>query len=441
MKLINDLVALYKNEPVNIALKSRNFCILIFVLTVVSLVLFPVCIIKGQTTVLPIIFLILGFCVISYVLLRKKQYRLSTSIFFTLLGVLPLFLAFSQESQVYRDVYLYFFFCAPFLVLSAIAGYKKRQIILVSGMQIVCALIYVFTRVLRIPNVTSSNVFFCLVIGTAFHLMITCFLMVNLKLEEKIIATLSHGQKQAENQLLQLQNLVNQVRMILNSVQNVSVTLESHVVSLAETMDTVQQIDYSINKISSEAKKHSVSVSKLSDAINNTKTVLEKNIHSVDKLKQSAKDVFNVITVIEDVTEQTNLLAINASIEASHAGEFGKGFAVVANEIKTLAEKTTQNSKKIKEVLDITNKDLIDVDIDIKNTVEEFEKTTEATQTVNYALTSILEGSSQVACDATQIANIMSDLAGILKSINSEMSEIAANINDSTMEFAYISDD
>ena len=221
--------------------------------------------------------------------------------------------------------------------------------------------------------------------------------------------------------------------MILDSVQNVSQSLGSHTESVSNTMDKVKEINSSISKISTEAKNHSVSVNQLSTAIEKTKDVFQKNIVSVDKLKQSAKDVFNVISVIEEVTEQTNLLAINASIEASHAGDFGKGFMVVANEIKTLAEKTTENSKKIKEMLDITNEDLQEVDVDMKKTINEFENITSVAETVNYALSSILEGSSKVAYDATQISDIISDLIAILKSTNAEMNEIGRRISDSTM--------
>lgn len=438
MKLIENIVNLYKNEPVNIALKSKNFLILLLVLTLVCVVLFPVCIIGKKLTVLPIIFLIILFCLISYLLLRKKKYQLSTSIFFILLSVLPLFLAYSQESLGYRDVYLYFFFCAPFFVLSAIASYQKFQILAVGGIQIICGFIYSFTKVIKIPNIAISNIIFCLIIGTAFHIMITAFLMVNLKLEGKIISTLKEGRIQTENQIIQLQGLLNQIAIILDAVQNVSKNLDAHADSVSSTMETVGEINKSINNISAEAKSHSNSINHLTYAIENTKNVFQKNIVSIDKLKQSSRDVFNVISVIEDVTDQTNLLAINASIEASHAGEFGKGFMVVANEIKTLAEKTTENSKKIKEMLDVTNLDLHEVDEDIKETVKEFEKITKVTDDVNYALTSILDGSSKVAYNASQISDIISDLIGILKSTNEQMNEIGRKISDSTMAFGYL---
>ena len=268
--------------------------------------------------------------------------------------------------------------------------------------------------------------------------MITAFLIVNLKLEDKVIAILNEGKKQTEDQLIQLQNLVNQIATILDSVQTVTKNLGVHTNAATGTMDKVKEINNSINKISSEAKHHSTSVNQLSSAIEKTKEVFKKNMISVDKLKQSAKDVFNVISVIEDVTEQTNLLAINASIEASHAGEFGKGFIVVANEIKTLAEKTTDNSKKIKEMLDITNDDLREVDLDMKKTVGEFENITSVADTVNFALSSILDGSSKVAYDASQISDIIADLIDILKVTNSEMAEIGRRISDSTMAFGFL---
>ena len=94
--------------------------------------------------------------------------------------------------------------------------------------------------------------------------------------------------------------------------------------------------------------------------------------------------------------------------------------------------------EKIKEMLDITNEDLQEVDVDMKKTINEFENITSVADNVNYALSSILDGSSKVAFDATQISDIISDLISILRSTNAEMNEIGRKISESTMAFSYM---
>ena len=89
-------------------------------------------------------------------------------------------------------------------------------------------------------------------------------------------------------------------------------------------------------------------------------------------------------------------------------------------------------------MLDITNDDLHEVDLDMKKTVDEFENITSVADTVNFALSSILDGSSKVAYDASQISDIISDLIDILKVTNSEMAEIGRRISDSTMAFGFL---
>src|SRR5690625_7251228 len=74
-------------------------------------------------------------------------------------------------------------------------------------------------------------------------------------------------------------------------------------------------------------------------------------MESMNELRDKSTEIDNIITMITQIAEQTNLLALNASIEAAHAGEQGKGFAVVAQEIRRLAEQSTEATHQISDLI------------------------------------------------------------------------------------------
>lgn len=100
---------------------------------------------------------------------------------------------------------------------------------------------------------------------------------------------------------------------------------------------------------------------------------ISESAETITELDQTAKNVSQVIGVIKDIAEQTNLLALNAAIEAARAGEQGRGFAVVADEVRSLASKTQQSTDEIQQTIDA-------LELGTKKAVQMMQSSTEKTK-------------------------------------------------------------
>ncbi|MBO4759504.1 MAG: hypothetical protein J5505_05540 [Spirochaetaceae bacterium] len=142
---------------------------------------------------------------------------------------------------------------------------------------------------------------------------------------------------------------------ILKLADNVN-TVKTHVEQQAETMQdissSINQITeniFSVNDTARQAQLVSEQLSEKSELGNNS---VKNAVESMKEIQLVSEEVKNLSFVIEDVSERTNLLAINAAIEASHAGKYGIGFAVVADEVRKLALSTSQSTHNVQEKIE-----------------------------------------------------------------------------------------
>ena len=139
---------------------------------------------------------------------------------------------------------------------------------------------------------------------------------------------------------------------VSDASQNISKNAENQIDLVHKLLSAVENISDDINNNAVSVEKSTKFVEKTSNEINSSTQKMENLLFVMEQISSLSNDIAKINTIIEDIAAQTNILAINASIEAARAGAAGRSFSVVAGEVKELAEKTANESKKILSIVD-----------------------------------------------------------------------------------------
>jgi methyl-accepting chemotaxis protein len=209
--------------------------------------------------------------------------------------------------------------------------------------------------------------------------------------------------------------------------------------TITELRDAAQSTAAISRHVSEDAEAGGDAVGKMVQGIHLSRDLTNSTATTIDELQGSVAQINQILAVIEEITNRTNLLALNAAIIAAQAGEHGLGFGVVADEIRGLAERTRGSTKEIAAIIKAVQSGSRQAVAKINEGVERVEANVELAQNASSSLQKIVSSAARSYDMATKISRALEDQAAAsrhLHEVTSRMSDAITEINRGTREQA-----
>ena len=238
---------------------------------------------------------------------------------------------------------------------------------------------------------------------------------------------------------------------VINSAIGVITEMNLHVDTLVKSSSVqneaiensnkaVKEVVKTLEYINQQAEERVKNAGEMHDYISDGDEKISATNEILGKIAQQLDEVYEVVTIINNVAEQTNLLSMNAAIESAHAGDAGKGFGVVAEEIRSLAEETSENADKISKVVNAIVAAVESANASSQAAFDAFEKVSNHADQIVGALQEISGGIGKIDNQMQQIkdrsdetstaADEMNHYCGDLAEMQKHVSQQVDNMND-----------
>ena len=243
-----------------------------------------------------------------------------------------------------------------------------------------------------------------------------------------IIIQIAETSEQVASSALQLQSNAEQMATGAEEVSAQSQTVATASEEMSATSNDIANNCQLASEGSQQASAAAVSGARVVDetirVMNSISERVTSSARSVESLGSRSDQIGEIVGTIEDIADQTNLLALNAAIEAARAGEQGRGFAVVADEVRALAERTTRATREIGEMIKAIQQETHGAVVAMDEGVSEVARGSEKAADSGKALEAILQQITDVTTQIHQVATAAEEQTATTSEISSNMHQI-----------------
>jgi methyl-accepting chemotaxis protein len=246
----------------------------------------------------------------------------------------------------------------------------------------------------------------------------------------EIADTIQSVKKQTSSQAGTVSQTSETMRKIIASIEQLNRHIETQSSHISQSSAAIEQMLANIASVTQTLVKNNENVKNLSQASDAGRTGLQEVSADIQKIAKDSEGLLEITAVMESIASQTNLLSMNAAIEAAHAGESGKGFAVVADEIRKLAESSSEQSNTIAQVLKKIKESIDKIARSTDAVIERFEAIDRSVKIVSEQEEQVRSSMEEQGSGSKQILEYIGKLNDISQIIKEDSGEMRAGTRE-----------
>lgn len=246
--------------------------------------------------------------------------------------------------------------------------------------------------------------------------------------------------QESKNLAEKASNINSSSEQVKNHVKEMQQNVLTQTKSLGMTSKAISDISESIDNISVIADKRRSSMTEMEQAVHMQQEKISELVNEVKKVSDSTASILSFVTTVNDVASRTGLLAMNASIEAAHAGTLGKGFSVIAQEIRKLSDETNRNAAGIEDEISHIVELVSQASVAAQNCINYTNTSNESLNSTIQGIEEILSAVKEMSAGVNAVLETLTNIVNDSHTSNELVEKSVAEINNQGTEITMITE-